>query len=372
MEWSVKYVDLEKNYNNYKSQFNAVFERVLTNGAFILRDDVLRFEKRIAEKLNAKFAVGVNSGTDALYLACKVANISAGDEVITVGHTFVATVAAIHHCEATPVLVDIKDDYNIDESKIIDRITSRTKAIIPVHLNGRSCNMEKILEIAKQYGLIVIEDCAQSVGAKFKDKYAGTFGLFGCFSLHPMKSLNCAGDGGYIVTDDEQSYKRLLSIRNHGQSEDKTDISEYGYSSRLDNLQAALVDIKLNDLDKNNNIRRDIALRYINGLNGLPIIPPKKPEISGDYYDVFNSFVIRAENRDELVKFLREKGVEVFVHIHKPLSCYTALNLEGNDLSYNEKICCEILSLPIYPELSISDADSVINEIGNFYNSHAN
>ena len=367
MEWQVKYIDLDKNYNNYKTQINGVIERVLTNGAFILRDDVLKFEKHIADNLNAKFAVGVNSGTDALYLSCKVAGISSGDEVITVGHTYIATVAAIHHCEATPVLVDIKDDYNIDESKIIDRITSRTKAIIPVHLNGRSCNMEKILEIAKKYGLIVIEDCAQSVGAKFKDKYVGTFGLFGCFSLHPMKSLNCAGDGGYIVTDDEQSYKRLLSIRNHGQNEDKTDISEYGYCSRLDNLQAAIVDIKLNDLDKNNSIRRDIAKRYTNGLNGLPIIAPNKPEINDDYYDVFNSYVIRTENRDELVKYLRDNGVEVFVHIHKPLSCYPSLGLEGNDLSFNEKICREILSLPIYPELSEDKVDYVISKIKEFY-----
>lgn len=367
MEWSVKYVDLEKNYNNYKSEFNNIFERVLTNGAFILRDDVLKFEQHIAKKLSAKFAVGVNSGTDALYLSCKVAGISSGDEVITVGHTFVATVAAIHHCNATPVLVDIKDDYNIDESKIIDRITTKTKAIIPVHLNGRSCNMDKILEIAKKYDLIVIEDCAQSVGAKFKDKFAGTFGLFGCFSLHPMKSLNCAGDGGYIITNDEQSYKRLISIRNHGQSEDKTDISEYGYSSRLDNLQAALVDIKLNDLDKNNSIRRDIANSYNNGLQDLPITLPKKPEISGDYYDVYNSYVIRAKNRDELVKFLRENGIEVFVHIHKPLCCYTSLNLEGNNLSFNEKICREILSLPIYPELSKDKVDYVISKIIEFY-----
>jgi dTDP-4-amino-4,6-dideoxygalactose transaminase len=367
MEWAVKYVDLEKNYSNYKDEFNDVFERVLTNGAFILRDDVLKFEKHIAKKLNAKFAVGVNSGTDALYLACKVAGISSGDEVITVGHTFVATVAAIHHCGASPVLIDIKDDYNIDESKIEERITNKTKAIIPVHLNGRSCNMEVILEIAKKHNLIVIEDCAQSVGAKFKDKFAGTFGLFGCFSLHPMKSLNCAGDGGYIITDDEKSYKRLISIRNHGQSEDKTDISEYGYSSRLDNLQAALVDIKLNDLDKNNIIRREIAMKYTNGLKGLPIIIPKKPETTSDNYDVFNSYVIRAEQRDELVAHLRDNGIEVFVHIHKPLCCYTALALEGNNLSLNESICREILSLPIYPELSEDKVDLVISKIKEFY-----
>jgi len=369
MDWAVKYIDLEKNYNNYKTQINKVFERVLTSGAFILRDDVLEFEKHIAKELNAKFAVGVNSGTDALYLACKVAGISEGDEVITVGHTFVATVAAINQCKASPILIDIKDDFNIDESKIESRITNKTKAIIPVHLNGRSCNMDNILAIANKYGLVVIEDCAQSVGAKFKDKFTGTFGALGCFSLHPMKSLNCAGDGGYIITDNESYYKRLLSIRNHGQSEDKTDITEYGYSSRLDNLQAAIVDIKLNDLEKNNNIRRNIAMRYNDGLKDLPIVVPKKPDVTSDYYDVFNSYVIRtrADQRDKLVSHLRENGIEVFVHIHKPLCCYTALRLEGNDLSLNEEICREILSLPIYPELSEDKVDFVISKIIEFY-----
>ena len=367
MEWNVKYVDLEKNYNNYKSQINNEFERILTSGAFILRDDVLKFEKHIAKKLKSKFAVGVNSGTDALFLACKVAGISSGDEVITVGHTFVATVAAIHHCEANPILVDIKGDYNIDESKIIERITNKTKAIIPVHLNGRSCNMEKILSIAKKFDLVVIEDCAQSVGAKFKGKFVGTFGKFGCFSLHPMKSLNCAGDGGYIITDDEAYYKRLLSLRNHGQNEDKTEIFEYGFSSRLDNLQAAIVDIKLPDLEKNNSIRRKIAMRYNDGLKNLPIVLPIKPALNGDYYDVFNSYVIRTEKRDELFNFLRDNSIEVFVHMHKPLCCYTSLRLEGNNLSLNKQICGEILSLPIYPELSDYKVDFVISKIEEFY-----
>ncbi len=367
MEWIVKYVDLEKNYNNYKTELNSVFERVLTNGAFILRDDVLKFEEHIAKKLNSKFAVGVNSGTDALYLACKVAGISPGDEVITVGHTFVATVAAIHHCEAKPILVDINDDFNIDASKIEERISSRTKAIIPVHLNGRSCDMEKILAIAEQYGLVVIEDCAQSVGSKFKNKFTGTFGDLGCFSLHPMKSLNCAGDGGYIVTDNESYYKRLISLRNHGQNADKTDIAEYGYSTRLDNLQAAIVNIKLHDLEKNNKVRRKIARKYNDCLKDLPLVVPKKPESDGDYYDVFNSYVIRAERRDDLVDFLRNNGIEVFVHFFQPLCCYTALGLEGNTISNNESLCREILSLPIYPELSDKKVEFVISKITEFY-----
>jgi dTDP-4-amino-4,6-dideoxygalactose transaminase len=367
MEWIVKYVDLEKNYNNYKKEIGIAIKDVLSRGAFILRDDVIKFEQGIAKYLNVRYAIGVNSGTDALFLSYKAAGISEGDEVITVGHTFVATVAAIHHCGATPILVDIKDDYNIDEDKIRKFITKKTKAIVPVHLNGRSCNMDKISAIAKEYGLIIIEDACQAIGAKFKGKHAGTFGMFGCFSLHPMKSLNCAGDGGYIVTDDEPKYNRLLALRNHGQSGDKTDIFEFGYSSRLDNLQAAIANIKLNDLDSNNNTRRKMASKYNEGLCNLPVVLPRKPENTTDYHDVYNSYVIRVKQRDDLYKFLRDNGIEVFVHVYKPLSKYKSLKLVGFDLPINESICKEILSLPIYPELSYEKIDFVISKITEFY-----
>jgi dTDP-4-amino-4,6-dideoxygalactose transaminase len=367
MEWVVKYVDLEKNYNNYKKDIDVAIEDVLNRGAFILRDDVLKFEQNIAKNLNTKYAVGVNSGTDALFLSCKAAGLGKGDEVITVGHTFVATIATIHHCGATPILVDIKDDYNIDEDKIISSITKKTKAIIPVHLNGRSCNMDKISAIAEKYGLIIIEDACQAVGARFKGRYVGTFGIFGCFSLHPMKSLNCAGDGGYIVTNDEEKYNRLLALRNHGQSADKTDIFEFGYSSRLDNMQAAIANIKLNDLEKNNNIRRDIASRYNEGLRSLPVALPNKPESNNIYHDVYNSYVVCVKQRDDLYRFLRDSGIEVFVHIYKPLNKYKLLNLTGFNLPVNENICKEIISLPIYPELSYEKVDYVIFKITEFY-----
>ena len=263
MGFKVKYVDLRQSYLNQKEEIDTAINRVMMNGSFILRDDVSKFEERIASFIGTEYAVGVNSGTDALILSCIAAGLKENDEVITVGHTFVATVAAIHHCGAKPVLVDIDKDFNIDINKIEERITNKTKAIIPVHLNGRSCNMDSIMHLAKKYDLIVIEDACQSVGAKFNNQNVGTFGLFSCFSLHPMKSLNCSGDGGYITTNNKELYERLLALRNNGQSLDKTDIYEFGYSSRLDNLQAAIANIRLNLLHQNNNREEKLQLFII-------------------------------------------------------------------------------------------------------------
>lgn len=367
MGFKVKYVDLRQSYLNQKEEIDTAINRVMMNGSFILRDDVSKFEERIASFIGTEYAVGVNSGTDALILSCIAAGLKENDEVITVGHTFVATVAAIHHCGAKPVLVDIDKDFNIDINKIEERITNKTKAIIPVHLNGRSCNMDSIMHLAKKYDLIVIEDACQSVGAKFNNQNVGTFGLFSCFSLHPMKSLNCSGDGGYITTNNKELYERLLALRNNGQSLDKTDIYEFGYSSRLDNLQAAIANIRLNLLHQNNNRRREIATIYNKELQGLAITLPQAVDSDNRYYDVFNSYVIQVENRDELYSYLRDKGIEVFTHIPKPLSEYSSLNLEGEHLSTNKIICKKILSLPIYPELSNEDLKYTIAVIKEFY-----
>lgn len=366
MEFKVKYVGLQRSYISNKKEIDEAFCRVMNDGSFILRDDVKEFEDSICKFVGAKYAVGVNSGTDALFLSCKVAGITEGDEVLTVGHTFVATLSAIYHCGAKAVLIDITDDYNIDVSKIEEKITKNTKAIIPVHLNGRACQMDKIVEIAKRHDLIIIEDACQSVGAKYKNKQVGTFGRFGCFSLHPMKSLNCAGDGGYIIMDNENDYKRLISLRNHGQSSDKKIIYEYGYSSRLDNLQAAIASIRLKDLSKNNERRRYFANKYEESLSSLPIILPPN-ELNDTYYDVFNSYVIRTVKRDELYKFLIENKIEVFIHISEPLSNQKSLDIDGLDLNNNRKICTEILSLPLYPELTEEEFNYVIVKIKEFF-----
>ena len=366
MDFKVKYIGLQRSYESHKEELNKVFERVMSEGSFILRDDVREFEQSISSFLGAKYAVGVNSGTDALFLSCKIAGIKKGDEVLTVGHTFVATLSAIYHCGAKPILIDIADDYNIDVTKIEEKITKNTKAIIPVHLNGRACQMDKIVEIANKYDLIIIEDACQSVGAKYNNQHVGTFGKFGCFSLHPMKSLNCAGDGGYIILNDEQDYQRLISLRNHGQSSDKKIIYEYGYSSRLDNLQAAIANIRLKDLSNNNKKRRKIAQKYNLELSSLPLTLHSDMS-NNQYYDVFNSYVIRTEKRDALYQFLIDNKIEVFIHIPQPLSEQKALNLDGSNLIQNKKISKEILSLPIYPELTHEELDYIILIIKKFF-----
>ncbi len=291
MSWNVPYINLGLQYIEDKQRIDEEFNRVMSNGSFILRDDVDIFEKKMAGILNVKHVIGVNSGTDALYLAVRALKIGVNDEVITVAHTFVATIAAIHHVGGAHTLIDINSDYNIDTSLIENAITEKTKAIMPVHMNGRMCNMDVIMRVAEKYNLVVIEDAAQALGAKYKESYSGSIGDIGCFSLHPMKILSCPGDGGFITTNSDILNNKLRLLRNHGQKT-KTELSEYGYSSRLDNLHAAIVNIKLDRLVDKIDRRRIIARIYNDKLSKLPIRLPNAPEDVNTYYDVYNSYVI--------------------------------------------------------------------------------
>lgn len=365
MKWKVPYIDLNLQFKNLEEEITSEFKRVMSEGSFILRDDVKRFEDNIASYLDVKHVIGVNSGTDALYLAVNASGIKEGDEVITVAHSFVATLASIYHRNAKPVLVDINDDFNIDADKIEESITEKTKAIIPVHLNGRMCNMEKISDIAGKYNLLMIEDSAQSLGAMYKGKKSGSFGILGCFSTHPMKTLSCGGDGGFISTNNDELAEKIQMMRNHGQDKDKNP-GFFAYNSRLDNLHAAILNVKFKNLGKWIKRRREIASIYSEKLKRLPLIPPPKPS-DGDYFDVYNSYVIRSNQRDKLFSYLREKGIEVFVHIGKPLYKYEGLNIKDVFLPKNEKICSEILSIPIYPEMTNNQVDYVSENINSFF-----
>ena len=246
-----------------------------------------------------------------------------------------ATLAAIKHVGLNPILADIGDDYNIDVNKIEKLITKNTKAILPVHLYGHACKMDKILKIANKYNLKVIEDCAQSFGAKYKNKHVGTFGEVGCFSLHPLKSLGAAGDGGFIITKNKSLYEKFLRLRNHGQGRRKNgkylksryDIDYFGFCTRLDNLQAAIVNTKLKKLNKNINLRNKVAKIYNNSLKNLPLVLPKM-YTKNQYLDVFNSYVIRTKKQFGLFKFLRDKGVEVLINWPKPLYHHKGLKLK--------------------------------------------
>jgi dTDP-4-amino-4,6-dideoxygalactose transaminase len=363
--WKVPYIDLSLQFSKLENELTNEFKRVMKSGSFILRDDVKKFENDMAAYLGVKNVISVNSGTDALYLATEAINLAPGDEVITVAHSFVATLAAINRRGAKPILVDICDDFNINPEKIEEKITKNTKAIIPVHLNGRCCNMKKISAISEKYNLEIIEDVAQALGAKYSGKRAGSFGKIGCFSTHPMKTLSCAGDGGFISTNDNQIADKLKALRDHGQRE-KGEFLFFGYNSRLDNLQAAILNTKFKHLDRYINKRREIAKFYDRELNNLPLILPPTPSTE-DFFDTYNSYVIRYSERDKLANYLKSKGIETFVHIAKPLYRHPGLKMQNLNLVNNEKICSEILSLPIYPEMTNSKKIYLVKSIKDFF-----
>jgi len=364
--WKVPYVDLPKHFEQLEGELTDAFKDVMRRGAFILRDDVQKFEENMQTFLGVKHAIGVNSGTDALYLATHATGLKEGDEVITVAHSFVATLASITNQRAKPILIDINDDFNIDVSKLEQAVSKKTKAIIPVHLNGRVCKMDEIMRVAEKHHLIVIEDAAQAIGAKYKGKNAGNFGYMGCFSTHPMKTLHCAGDGGFITTNDTLLADRLRMLRNHAQRT-KTELEGYGFNSRLDNLQAALLNVNFKYLPKWIERRREIASAYNSALNGLPIILPPSPTY-GEHFDTFNSYVIRVpEKREVLREYLTKEGIEVFTHIGTPLHHHPSLGLTHYSLPNNERICKEILSLPVNPQLDDSQVDYVIKKVNNFF-----
>ncbi|MCL6087792.1 MAG: DegT/DnrJ/EryC1/StrS family aminotransferase [Actinobacteria bacterium] len=364
----VPFGDLSRQYKVYKKEFDTIISGVLEKGNFILGENLSRFETNFAGYLGAKYGVGVGSGTEALHLALVACGIGMGDEVITVANTAVPTISAIDFAGATPVFVDIEENsYLINPDLIESRITSRTKAIIPVHLYGNPCNMDKIISIAKKYNLKVIEDCAQAHGAEYKGKKAGTFGDLGAFSFYPSKNLGANGDAGMIVTNNGELAEKVRLLRNYG-FEDRYKSIMRGFNSRLDEIQAALLDFKLTKLDEWNLRRKQIAKRYISELSGLPIILPSYlPENT----HVFHLFVIRVAQRDKFMKFLLNEGISTIIHYPIPIylqPAYKFLGCKKEDLPVIEKILEEILSIPIYPELEDAEVDYVIAVIKKFYN----
>ena len=360
---------------NYPEHYLIIWDEVmnaitgaLSKGDLILRDQLRQFEENIASFVGVKYAVGVNSGTDALYLSLKAAGVGKGDEVITVAHTFVATVSAIVYCGAKPILVDIREDMNMDMNQVENVITPQTKAILPVYLNGRMCDMEKLMEIANEHNLLVIEDAAQALGATFDGKKAGSFGLTGCFSFYPAKMLGAAGDGGIAVTNDEEIAEKIRLLRDHGYQRSTGDILYYGYNSRLDNLQAAILDVKLKHLPEWIEKRRGIASLYHDGLSDfLELKLPPSPHPDDRFFDVYQNYVIRTKERDRLVAYLGEKGIEILISWSKPMHHHEALGLKHFYLPRTERISNEVLSLPMYPELSDEQGEFVVDAICKFY-----
>jgi dTDP-4-amino-4,6-dideoxygalactose transaminase len=365
--FKVPFVNPAKQYQNLKEEISSVFDDVLSKGDLILREDVEKFERSIADFIGVRYAVSLNSGTDALFLALKAVGLGPGDEVITVSHTFVASIAVIANCGAKPVLVEVKSDFTMDVDKLEAAITEKTKAIIPVHLNGRVCEMDRLMKIAGRHNLIVIEDAAQALGAKYQNKMAGSFGLAGCFSLYPFKILGCFGDGGILTTNDGKIAEKIRLLRDHGQKT-KTEIVCFGWNSRLDNVQAAFLNVKIKHLKEWIGRRREIAAIYNDGLKntqGIELPPP--PDSDEKNFDVYQNYVLKAGRRDELAAFLKEKGVETLIKDSIANHRQLGLGLSHFNLPYSEKLAREVISLPMYPELNQEQIEYVIESVKEFY-----
>ncbi|MDP8248356.1 MAG: DegT/DnrJ/EryC1/StrS family aminotransferase [Candidatus Tritonobacter lacicola] len=360
-------LDLLAQYRSLADEINTAVLGVLSSGKYIMGDKVSGLEKEIAEYIGASRAVGCASGTDALLLSLMAAGVGPGDEVITTTYTFFATAGVISRLGATPVFVDIRPlTYNIDPALMEERITGKTKAIIPVHLYGQVADMDPIMESASKHGIAVIEDACQSIGAKYKGRNACTIGHMGCLSFFPSKNLGCAGDGGMITTDDGSLADKLAILRVHG-SKPKYFHKVVGINSRLDALQAAILSVKLKHLDRWIGMRRENAARYKELLAGTPVVLPHERE---DCKHVFNQFVIKVDKRDELKEHLTGKGIGTALYYPLPLhlqECYAYLGYKEGDLPNSEEAAGYTLALPMYPELPEKDIVEVTDAIKDFF-----
>ncbi|QQG42880.1 MAG: DegT/DnrJ/EryC1/StrS family aminotransferase [Candidatus Giovannonibacteria bacterium] len=341
----IKFVDFTREYISIKSEIDAAIKKVLRRGVFILGPEVENFEKKFAKYCGVRYAVGVASGTDALYLSLLALGIGRGDEVIVPVNTALATAMAVKMSGAKPVFCDSDENFLIDIDKIPALINKKTKALIPVHLYGRACNMDKLRVVAKKHKLFLIEDCAQAAGAKWRGKKAGGWGDFSCFSFYPTKNLGAYGDGGAVTTNSEDHYKKLRALRFYG-AHDRITSAMFGINSRLDEKQAAILSVKLKYLDNWNKKRASLADLYRKLITNKNITLPAAN--SGEH--VYHLFVARAKNRDALMNVLKKKSVQTMIHYPLLLHEQPVFNYKGK-FANAEKYSKEIFSLPIHPFL---------------------
>ena len=365
--WIVPYIELDKEIEPFKKDYLNAFEQVLDSGHYIMGPELSNFEKEFADFCQSPMAMGVATGTDALYLVLKSLNLNEQDEVITAPNSFLASASSIALAGARPVFADIGEDGNIDPEKLESVINDNTKVIMPVHLTGRPARMPEILEIANNHGLFVLEDAAQAIGARLNDRRVGSWGDAACFSLHPLKNLRSIGDGGMITTKQEELYKKLKIARNHGLvSRDQCDY--WSYNSRLDELQASLLRIQIRQLEASTEARRKLALRYNKLLKPYVVTPDEGP---GEHC-VYQTYVIKAEKRDSLQHHLVDNGVEALIHYATPIHMQPAAKYLGyapSDFPQTMKHVNQIMSLPVYPSMTLQQQDTVIELIHSFYNS---
>lgn len=368
MEWRVRFVDYPAQFRKMEGQIMDTVRTVLCRGDLMLRQQLREFEANFAAFVGTKYAVGVSNCTDALRLSLHAAGIEPGDEVITVSHTFVATAAAIHHVGATPVLIDIGDDHNMNVALVERATTRRTKALLPVHLNGRLCDMGALMPLAEKHGLVVIEDSAQALGASYDGKRGGSFGLAGCFSFYPAKLLGAFGDAGAVVTDRQDFADRIRFLRDHGRTPEG-DIAEWSFNCRMDNLQAALLDLKLKQLPDWLKRRRELAQLYHRLLCGIEEVRlPPPPDSDGRYFDIYQNYEIEARDRDSLVAHLKTAGVEILIPWGgKAVHQFEALSLSHYHLPRTECLMQGVLMLPLTTELADEQVEYVAEVIRDFY-----
>jgi len=354
-------------YRSRKIEIDAAISKVLERGRYILGEEVKAFEDEFAAYTGSAYAIGVGSGTEALHIALVAAGIGAGDEVITVSHTAVATVSAIELSGAKPVLVDIEPGYlTLDPATLESALTPKTKAVIPVHIYGGVADLDPIIKFAKEHKLLVIEDCAQAHGVRYRDKRVGSIGDLGCFSFYPTKNLGAIGDGGMIVTNDPRLAGNARLLREYGWAE-RYISSSRGWNSRLDELQAAILRVKLKYLDEDNQRRVALAEYYSEQLSDLPLeLPVSRSGAS----HVYHLYVIQTKSRDKLLARLKLDQIGVSIHYPVPIHkqpAYQDRLADGGALKVTEEAVTRILSLPMYPELTEKEIDLVVQAIRSFY-----
>lgn len=368
-EMKVKYFDYPEQFKAKEKEYLNIIRDTLRKGSYILGEELEKFETRLADYVGCKYAIAVGNCTDGLFLCLYALGIGKGDEVVTVSHTFVATVEVIVALGAKPVFADIADDHNMDVDTVSGLVNKRTKAIIPAQLNGRICSrMDELTALASHNNVYLIEDAAQALGAEYKGKKAGSFGLAGCFSFYPAKLLGAFGDAGAIVTDSLELAEKLRKMRNHGRSANG-EVELWGLNSRMDSLQAAILDYKMNFLTSWIERRREIAGIYHAGLSGIEQLKlPPSPDEDDDHFDVYQNYEIEAENRDELREYCAKCGIETAIPWGgKGVHQFKRLGFDNISLPRTEAFFTKALMLPIYPELTNEQIKYVVEKIKDFY-----
>jgi dTDP-4-amino-4,6-dideoxygalactose transaminase len=366
MGYKVPFVNPVRAYKMLKDELDEAYFKVMSKGDLIDRSQLKSFENNLAKYVGTKYAVGLNSGYDALHISLRAAGVCPGDEVIVPAHTFVATCSAVVNVGATPVLVDVTKDYNIDVNLIEAVITKKTKGIIPVHLSGYMADMPRVLDLAKKYNLVVVEDACQSLGSSINGKAAGSWGLAGCWSFYPFKILGGYGDGGAITTDDPDVALFARRIRYNGEDRDTGEYHGHGFTCLLDNLQAAFLDVKLKYLPDWIKRRKKIAQKYKESLGDLKdLLLPHYLKPGFDH--VYQNYTIRSRQGDEFSEYLKKNGVEVLTQFRKPYYRHEALKLQDRGFPETEALSREVCSLPMNIEITDEEIDYVIKVVRSFY-----